>query len=66
MVLGKGAAAACGALDAGSDAAHGAHGRMSVADGETERGRGYPASGSDAAVMGRERAGMVESVRTSA
>jgi len=34
VVLGKGAAAACGALDAGSDAAHG---RMSVADGETER-----------------------------
>jgi hypothetical protein len=43
-------------FDASTDALHGTDGRMSVADGEIKRSRGYSPSGSDAAVMGRERA----------
>ena len=46
-----------GATNASANAAHGTHGADSLAKREIERSRGYPASGSDAAVMGRERTG---------
>ena len=53
---GSDSAAGNGAIDAGAGTAYGTHGANPMARRETERGRGHPPSGSDAAVMGGERA----------